>query len=97
MALLLETYRKPHSGFFIPNYLVYWTHRFQWLEGGTAVTVRKGIPHNHVDLPPLASVETTEICIPVGNSEFVLAAVYTNPGRTQSNANIIMHLSFRNK
>jgi hypothetical protein len=44
-----------------------------------AIAVRKGIPHNHVDLNPLLSVEATGVCIPVGN-EVLLAAVYKSPG-----------------
>jgi hypothetical protein len=40
-----------------------------------AVTVRKWIPHNHVDLPPLVSVQATGVCIPIGNTEVLLAAV----------------------
>jgi hypothetical protein len=42
----------------------------------TAIAVRKGIPHNHADLPSLVSVEATGICIPIGNSEMLLAAGY---------------------
>jgi hypothetical protein len=33
------------------------------------------------DLPPLVSVEATGVCIPIGNSEVLLAAVYKSPGR----------------
>jgi hypothetical protein len=43
--------------------------------GGTAVMVRKGIPHNHVDLLPLVSVETAGVCIPIGNSEVLLSCL----------------------
>jgi hypothetical protein len=42
--------------------------------------LEKGRPHNHVDLPPLVSVEATGVSIPVGNSEVLLAAVYEFPG-----------------
>jgi hypothetical protein len=35
----------------------------------------ESIPHNHVDLPPFATVEATGVCIPIGNSELLLAAV----------------------
>jgi hypothetical protein len=31
--------------------------------------------HNHVDLPPLVSIEATGVCILTGNSEVLLAAV----------------------
>jgi hypothetical protein len=45
-------------------------------------------PHNHVELPPLVSVEATGICIPIGNSEVLLAAVYKYPGRAWNCAGI---------
>ncbi|PNF15438.1 hypothetical protein B7P43_G18173, partial [Cryptotermes secundus] len=66
-------------------------------KGGTAVAVRKGIPQNLVDLPPLVSVEATGVCIPIGNSEMLLAAVYKSQGRTWSDADIIELLSLRRK
>jgi hypothetical protein len=64
-------------------------------KGGTAVAVRKGIPHNHVDLPPLVSVEATGVCIPVGNSEVLLAAAYKSPGNARRDADITELLNFR--
>jgi hypothetical protein len=66
-------------------------------QGGTAVAVRKGIPHNFVDLPPLVSVEATGVYIPIGNNEVLLAAIYKNPGRAWGDADIIEILSFRRK
>jgi hypothetical protein len=57
VALLSETHLKPHERLHIPNYDFYCTNRIPGRKGGTAVAVRKGIPHNHVDLPPLVSVE----------------------------------------
>jgi hypothetical protein len=45
--------------YFIQNFHVYRTDLFPARKGGTAVAVRKGIPHNHVDLPPLVSLEAT--------------------------------------
>jgi hypothetical protein len=59
---------KPHEWFYIPNYLFYRSGRFTRRKGGTAVAVRKGISHNHVDLPSLVSIEATGVCIPIGNS-----------------------------
>jgi hypothetical protein len=47
-ALLSETYLKPHERFYIPNYHFYWNYRLPWRNGGTAVSVRKVIPHNHL-------------------------------------------------
>jgi hypothetical protein len=89
VALLSETHLKPHERFFIPNYHVYRTDRFPGRKGGTAIAVRKGIPLNHVDLPPLVSIEATGVCIPIGNSEILLAAVHKSPGRAWIDADII--------
>jgi hypothetical protein len=67
-------------------------------EKGTANTVRKGIPHNHVDLPPpLISVEATRVCKYVGNDEVLLAAVYKSPDRPCSDSDIIELLDFQRK
>jgi hypothetical protein len=62
--------------------------------GRTVTAVRKGIPHNHVDLPPLVSAEVTGVCIPVVICEVLLAAVYKSPGHGWSDADIIELLSF---
>jgi exonuclease III len=79
IALFSETHQKPHERFYIPNYHFYRIDRHLGRKGGTAVAVRKGIPHKHVDLPPLVSVEATGICIPIDNREILLAAVYKSP------------------
>jgi hypothetical protein len=97
VALLSETHLKPHQRFFILNYHYYWTDRFQGSKGEIAVVVRKGTPHNHVDLPPLASMQATGVCILIGNSEVLLAAVYQLPGYAWNDADIIELLSFRRK
>jgi hypothetical protein len=52
---------------------VYRTDRFPGLKNGTAVAVKKGIPHDHMNLLPLVSIEATEICIATGRSEVLLA------------------------
>jgi hypothetical protein len=59
------------------------------LQSVTAVAVRKGIPHNHVDLPPLVSIEATRVCRPIGNSEVLIATVYKSLGRAWIDADII--------
>jgi hypothetical protein len=46
-------------------------------------------PHNHVDLPPTVSVEETRVCIPIGNSELLLASLYKSLGRAWSDADNI--------
>jgi hypothetical protein len=83
--------------FFIPNVHFYRTDRHPDRKGGTAVAVTKGILHNHVDLPPLNSVEATGVCIPIGNSEVLLAAMYKSPARAWSDADMTEVLSFRRK
>jgi hypothetical protein len=97
VALLSETHLKRHERFYIPNYHFYRSDRFLGKKGGTAIAVRKGIPHNHVDLPPLVSVEVTGVCIPIGNSEVLLAVVYKSPGRAWSDADITELFSCRRK
>jgi hypothetical protein len=76
VALLLETHVKPHDRFFVPNYQIHRTGRFPGLKGGTAIAVKEGVPPNHANLPSLVLIEATAICIPIGNSEVLLAAVY---------------------
>jgi hypothetical protein len=75
----------------------YWADCFPGRKGRNAVAVRKSIPHNHVDLPPLVSTDATEGCIPIGNSEVLLAAFCKSPGHTWNDANITELLSFRHK
>jgi hypothetical protein len=97
VALLSEIHFKPHERFFIPNYHFYWTSRFPGKKGGTAAAVRKCIPHNHGDLPPLVSIEATGVCIPIGNSEVLLAAVCKPRGHAWNDADNIELLSFRHQ
>jgi hypothetical protein len=88
---------KPHEKFLIPNFHFYRTDRYPGRKGGTADAFRKGIPHNHVDLPTLVSVEITGVCIPAGNNEVLLAAVYKSPGRAWGDVDITELLSFKPK
>jgi hypothetical protein len=59
--------------------------------------VRKGILHIHGYLPPLVSIEATGLCIPIGNSEVLLAAVCKFPGHAWNDTDISELLSFRHK
>jgi hypothetical protein len=92
-----QRHLKPHQGFFIPNFHIYRNDRYQGRKGGTAITVRKGIPHSHIDLSPLVSLEATGVCIPVRNDVVLLAAVYKSPGRPWSDADIIELLDIKSK
>jgi hypothetical protein len=97
VALLLETHIKPHDRFSIKKYHIYRKDRHPGAKGGTAIAVRKGVPHSYVDLPPLISIEATGVSIPVGNKEVLLAAVYKSPSRDWSDTDIDEFLSLRNK
>jgi exonuclease III len=81
VALFSETQLKPNERIFIQNLNFYGTIRIPGRKGGTAAAVTEGIPQNHVGLPALLSVETTLVCISIGNTEVMLAAVYKSPGR----------------
>jgi hypothetical protein len=90
VALFSEPHVKPHERFFLPNCRhFYHTDCFPGRKGGTAIAIRQGIPHNHVDLVPLVSIEATRVCIPSGNSEVLLAAVYKSPDHAWNDTDII--------
>jgi exonuclease III len=78
-SLFSETHLKPHMRFYISNYDTCQTDCEDGHRGRTAVAVKKGIPHTCVNLPPLLSVEATGVCMPIGNNEIFLAAVYKSP------------------
>jgi hypothetical protein len=65
--------------------------------GGTAIAIRKGVPHTDIDLAPLISTQATGVYIPIGNNEVFLAAVYTSPSRAWSDADILQLLALRRK
>jgi hypothetical protein len=97
VALLSERHLKPHERFFMPIYNFYQTDLFLGRKGGTAIAVRKSIPHNDVYLPLLVSVEATGVCISIGNSEMLLTAVYKSPGYAWNDADVIELLRLRRK
>jgi hypothetical protein len=76
IVLFSEAHLKPHMRFYIPNYEFYRTDHEDRHKDRTAIAVKKGIPHICVNLPPPLSAEVTGICIPIGNTEMLLAAVY---------------------
>jgi hypothetical protein len=93
VTLLSETCLNPHERFSIRNYYVPQTDRYTGLKCGNSVAVRKDIPHTRVNLPPLVSIEATEVCISNGKKEVLLAAVYKLPGRVWSEADVIKNKS----
>jgi hypothetical protein len=97
MELYLQRHIKPHNRFFIPSYHFYWISYFLGLKDRTTTAIRKGIPHNSVDLFPFVLVDVTGVCIPTGNSKILLPTIHKFLGYTWSDADIINLLSFRNK
>jgi hypothetical protein len=67
-------------------------HRFPSLQVGTAIAVRNCIPHNHVNLPPLVSIETWS-AYRLETAKFYLQ-LFKN---SRSDADVINLLSLRNK
>jgi hypothetical protein len=66
---------KLHVRFHIPTYYVYLFDRYPRRKGTTAVAVRKGIPHTHVDPLLRVPAETKGVSAPIANSEILLAVV----------------------
>jgi hypothetical protein len=87
VAPFSETYLKPHERFYIPNYNFNRIDRHPGTKDGTAVAVRNGITHNHVDLPPLISIDATGGCNLLVTRKFCLQ-LFTNlqavPGAMQT-------------
>jgi hypothetical protein len=79
VALFTASYRKPHMRFCSLDYDIYRTDHEDGHEGGTANTVTKGIHHTCADPPPLLPVKATGVCIPIGNTDLLLAGVYKSP------------------
>jgi hypothetical protein len=97
VALFTETHLKPHMRFYIPNYHIHRNDRLDGNKGGTAVAVKKGIPHTYVDLPPLLPLEATEVSTPIGHSELLLASIYKSPLRAWRVGDITEFLNLRTK
>jgi hypothetical protein len=83
--LFSDAHLKRHERFFISNYHFYRTDSHPSGRGGTAVAVRTGV------------TQATGVCIPIGNSEILLASLYKSPGRAWNDADITQLLSFRRK
>jgi hypothetical protein len=83
--------------FYIPNYGIFRTESEDGHKCEIAVAVKKGISHTCVDLALIVSVEATGVCIPIGNTEMFLAAVYKSSQRLWSGIGSTKPLGFRNK
>jgi hypothetical protein len=97
VALFSETHLKSHMRFRIPYYDICRTDLDDGHKNETAVAIKKGILHTCTDIPPLLPVEATGVCIPIRNTEMLLAAVYKSPQRLWSDTAVTQLLGFRNK
>jgi hypothetical protein len=97
VGLFTETHLKPHEVLRSKLSYIYRNDRLARNKGGTAVAVKKGIPHTYVDLPPLVSLEATEISIPIGHTEMLLASIYKFPLGAWRDADIRDLLNLRTK
>jgi hypothetical protein len=97
VPLFTETHLKQHTRFCVPNYHIYRNDGLDGNKGGTAVAVKKRIPHTYVDLTPLLSLEATGVSIPIGHTEMLLASVYKSPLRAWRDADIKEILNLRKK
>jgi hypothetical protein len=75
VALFSETHLKTRERFYISNDQFYQTDRHPDRKCGTADAVRRGVPHNHVHLPPHFPIEATGVCILSGKCEVLLASL----------------------
>jgi hypothetical protein len=97
VALFTETHLKTHLMFYLPDYHIYRNDRLDWNKGGTAVAVKKGIPHTYFELPPLHLLEAAGVSIPIAHTEMLLASVYISPLRAWREADIKKLLNRRTK
>jgi exonuclease III len=97
VALLSETHLKPHERFTIKNYHFYRNYHHPGLKGGTAIAVKRGVPHRYVDLLPLLLIEATGVCMRIDNTEILLVAVYRSPNNDWADTDISELLSLKDK
>ncbi|GBM03793.1 putative RNA-directed DNA polymerase from transposon BS, partial [Araneus ventricosus] len=80
--LIQETKLRPEFNFNIPNYDIYRTDRIPQnnphaLGGGTAVLIKKSIPHYHIPTPKFHFVEATTISLNLVNKDpFTITSIY---------------------
>lgn len=78
IVLLSETHLRPNAPFKLRNMIGYRTDR-QGLGGGTAIYLRRTIPHREVTLPPLQQLEATAVSIWTDLGEVTFVATYLRP------------------
>ena len=81
VLLLQETWLKPGNQFSLKHYHIYRDDRQPQVgvKGGTAIAVRKNIPHTRIPTPPLHSLEATTIEIGTPTGPLTITSAYKRP------------------
>ncbi|GFW19847.1 RNA-directed DNA polymerase from mobile element jockey [Trichonephila clavipes] len=89
LFLIQETHLRPEYSFNIPNYICYRNDRTGSTRGwgGTAILIKRSIPHFHVPTPPpLTGVEATLVALTPSDQEpFLVASIYAPPNPNYRN------------
>lgn len=109
ILLLNETHLNPKKNFSLPNFTTYRTDRLNTGIsncGGTAILIRRNIPHNAITIPT-TSIENTTLHTHFNGIDLRLGAVYKSPSSVintedldnllNSNGNIILAGDFNAK
>lgn len=83
VVLVQETLLKPGMSFQIPNYSLYRNDRERRRGGGTAILVKKDIPHLQIPTPTLSALEATMIQIKTPEFNFSIISLYI-PARAEN-------------
>lgn len=82
ILLLQETWLRPSDSYALRNFQVYRNDRCNQRGGGTAIAVRKNIPHRRIPTPQLSSMEATIVEIGTNLGPVTLISAYKSPANT---------------
>ena len=79
VALLCETKLKPNRNYNFQNYDIYTTDGPNPPHGGTAIVIKKCIPHYQIQIPPLQHLQITALKLQTNQCELCIGALYHSP------------------
>lgn len=79
VMLLNETFLKPGRKINIPNYKTYRNDRLVQPGGGTAILIKKNIPHSELPTPAQISFETNGITVHTTKQKINIWSTYCSP------------------
>ena len=88
VALINETFLKPHITFRLANYNVIRNDRLDQQNGGTAIVIKRSIPFTEIDRIVLNSIEVTGINLYTTDSPIALFSCYKSPPVTLLKADL---------